>query len=542
MVDRAYKIKGVEENDQLLYIGGIFRFFGNSEWYVQVRFSKSKKKSVLASLIPDLCVGRFYNVTDISDTQAKLKSKPIKWSDVKAIENGKTLGLNPINGLNRNEKYFLLQKKNAWLAIPQIELARSLFLQNNKMFGYALSPVALNIDFRRANVSQSNLIIEVTESAQLSKGQFEKCFNATQLAYTLYDSSALNSFLSIHKSFRLKQKKSNLDGKDVIWWNLAFNAPNLKGAKMEISYSNQGQTYFGQKLYIANEIKGITGIPHKLPLDIEFISQKWAKIAVSQSALNEEKLEVATEFIIDDEQGASSFSPTKIISSHGIGKFSLLPIRSAKTKSSKGKVRIINESGESEQIDSELINTDLPTLLGSASAAIFVATTEDDNGDDKNIFDDFRSMLKKLCEESDLSLAELRIQKLRKIGRFKSHVKKDGTGIRKAAVAHLTSSSVNFETITLIDVDQSDLPTTGSKKCLSTLVFKFTYLDDARAKVETILDELIIKSIAWPRGFFKQNKISADFVNHPKNYWIVKADSEAIDRWAVNTKNKIEQL
>ena len=541
MVDRAYKIKGVDENDQLLYIGGIFRFFGNSEWYVQVRFSKSKKKSVLASLIPDLCVGRFYNVTDISDTQAKLKSKPIKWSDVKAIENGKTLGLNPINGLNRNEKYFLLQKKNAWLAIPQIELARCLFLQNNKMFGYSLSPVALNIDFRRANVSQSNLIIEVTESAQLSKGQFEKCFNETQLAYTLCDSSALNSFLSIHESFRLKQKTSKVGGSEVTWWNFGFNLPSLKGAKMELLLSEHISTYQGQNLYVANEIKDITGIPHTLPLDIEFISQKWTKVAVSQSMLNKEKLEVADEFIIDDEQGASSFSPTKIISSHGIGTFSLSPNRLARTKTSKGKVRVINESGEAEASGSDLISTDLPTLLGSACAAIFVATTEDD-GDDKNIFDNFKSMLKKLCEESDLTLAELRIQKLRKIKSFKSHMKKDGTGTRKAAVAHLISPSENFEIITLIDVDQSDFPTSGSKKSLSTLIFKFTHLDDARAKAETILDELVIKSLRWPRNSFEKNNISTQNANHPPYYWVRKVDDDAIERWVVNTKNKIEQL
>ncbi|MDO7085155.1 Tn7-like element transposition protein TnsE [Pseudocolwellia sp. AS88] len=542
MVDSAYKIKGVEENDQLLYIGGIFRFFGNSEWYVQVRFSKSKKKAVLASLIPDLCVGRYYNVTDIFDTQAKSKKIIIKWSDVKARANGKTLGLNPINGLNRNEKYFLLQKKNAWLAIPQLELARSLFLQNNKMFGYALSPVALNIDFRRANVSQSNLMIEVMDSVQLSKGQFEKCFNATQLAYTLCDSSALSSFISIHENFRLKQNTSKVDGCKVTWWNFCFNLPNLKKVKMELLLSEHISTYQGQNLYIANEIKSIIGIPHNLPVEIEFISQKWAKVSVSQSTLNEEKLEVAGEFIIDDEQGASSFSPTKIISSNGIGTFSLSPNRSARTKSSKGKVRVINESSEAEASGSELISTDLPTLLGSASAAIFVATTKDDNGDDKNIFDNFRSMLKKLCEESGLSLTELRIQKLRKIGRFKSHMKKDGTGIRKAAVAHLTNPSVNFETITLIEIDQSDFPNTGSKKNISTLVFKFTHLDDARAKVETILDELIIQSIAWPRDFFKQNKISTQFVNHPKNYRIEKADIDVIDRWVVNTQKKIEQL
>ncbi|GAC31723.1 hypothetical protein GPLA_0807 [Paraglaciecola polaris LMG 21857] len=525
----------------MLYIGGIFRFFGNSEWYIQVRFSKSKKKSVLASLIPDLCVGRFYNVPDISDAKGKTALTRTNWSNVKAVKSGKELALNPINGVNRSEKYFLLQKKDMWLAIPQLELARSLFFQNNKMFGYAQSPVALNVDFRRSNVSQSNLMIEVMDSAQLSKGQFEKCFNATQLAYTLCDSSALNSFLSVHENFRLKQKTSKVGGCEVTWWNFGFNLPSLKGAKMEMMLSEHISTYQGQNLYVANEIKGITGIPHTLPLDIEFISQKWAKLAVSQSTLNEEKLEVAGEFIIDDEQGASSFSQTKIISSHGIGTFSLSPNRSARTKSSKGKVRIINETGEAEVSGSELINTDLPTLLGSASAAIFVATTEDD-GDDKNIFDNFRSMLKKLCEESDLTLAELRIQKLRKIKGFKSHMKKDGTGTRKAAVAHLTSPSENFETITLIDVDQSDFPTSGSKKSLSTLIFKFTHLDDARAKAETILDELVIKSLRWPRNSFKKNNISTQNANHPPYYWVRKVDDDAIDRWVEKTKEKIQKL
>lgn len=189
----------MEDNDTLIYIGSLFRHEYSADWHVQVRFKKSNKRSVLASLLPDLVIGRTYNRTDESGTESP--SKKIKWSRIVAHASGKELGLSPPKNLNRNERYFILSHGEVYLAIPQLELARVLFLQNSKMFHYAIDPVALGIDFQYFTPDQQNLLVEVNDSAQLSRSRFNQLFNQSKLAYTLCDDSGKKRFYQSKQAY-----------------------------------------------------------------------------------------------------------------------------------------------------------------------------------------------------------------------------------------------------------------------------------------------------------------------------------------------------
>ncbi|MDP5028900.1 hypothetical protein, partial [Paraglaciecola sp.] len=286
MADKQYKIKGVEDNDELIYIGSLFRTSYSADWRIQVRFKKSPVRSILASLIPDLAVGRLYNATHIEPkTQDSLS---FDWNGKVHKLSGEDLQLPLVGEFKRNELYFIVEDYDGYLAIPQLELARVLFIQNSKMFHYALEPVALGIDFHSFEPYHKNLFIHVTPSAQLTKSQFERVFNPNKLAYTLADNQGKNSFLSISKNFlKYRFEKKEYDKERniktfVTWWTFDFQPPALSGSSLTVTLQSYIGQYKDSDVRVVQEILGISNVPHSLPKNIHFISQDWLKASVRQ--------------------------------------------------------------------------------------------------------------------------------------------------------------------------------------------------------------------------------------------------------------------
>ncbi|MCW8093208.1 Tn7-like element transposition protein TnsE [Alteromonas sp. ASW11-130] len=508
MAGTKYKIKGVEDNDTLLYIGSLFRNAYSADWHIQVRFKKSQKRSVLASLISDLVVGHTYNATGTESVEKKLKS--LSWSKVIADLSGHGLGLNSLNIDNRFERYFVLEKKGSFVAIPQLELARALFLQNSKMFHYALEPLSLGIDFNSYQPNINCLYIEVNASAQLSRSRFTQIFNQGKLAYTLCDKAGNNAFLSIHENhLKYRKGKKYKDGNTTTWWSFAFNPPDLTGAKLKVVCGNTKRNYKNKPLVVVTEIVGLTDVPNSLPNNIRFLSKDWLKASAHKAKGESEKPDKTPSFFeIDDETSASSFLPERTVNAQGLSEFSLNPKRHSETLTTNKKIVVGVDGDQRELAGSELASTDLSSLLGEATPVVTSSNTDDQL--DQSVFDAFKAMVEEVGRSPNLDFISYEIRTLHKVGASRSHNKKISGIPRCAAVAHFkTTSSLN--SLTLIELDLTDF---DDNKRLSTLLFHYDCLDEARGRVDPILSALVAKSLSWPRKYLEHTGIKAKFISH----------------------------
>lgn len=538
MAGKKYKIKGVEDNDQLTYIGSLFRHAYSADWHVQVRFKKSQKRSVLASLLPDLAVGRTYNLTDAPKSKQKMTS--FNWSNLVSKGTGEDLNLPAIPDIYRNEQYFVLEKKQSYLAIPQIELARVLFLQNSKLFHYALDSIALSIDFQSFQPDDKNLLIEINSTAQLSKNRFEQLFNLSKLAYTLFDKSGKASFLSIAQNL-LKNRfdTTNKNGDLSTWWAFSFNVPKLNYSKLKASLYTSPNRWKGKTLHVVTEISSLTQVPNSLPENIHIFSRDWLKISVQQGKDDSTEQGSSPEYFeVNDAEAANSFLPEKIIQSQGESVFELNPKRKIETLTTKKKIHLVVDCIESDVADTESANTDLPTLLGTATPVVTSSNTEDEA--DKSAFDVFKSMVQAVDNVCSVSLVSYEIRRLHKVGSSRLQKLKNGGGPRFAAIAHFKSQSA-LESYSLIEIDLSDY---GSKKPLSTLLFKYSCLDEARCRVDAILSALVGNSLQWPRAYFKSNKIVTAFIKHKPGLTSLSVDNAnlKIGAWGTDVCNSINKI
>ena len=539
MANSPYKIRGVEENDELLYVGLLFRHAYSADWHVQVRFKNSEKKSVLASLIPDLAVGRLYNSTN--GAIPSKRSHIFYWSQIVANVTGTDLKLKKYGKSFRNERYYLLKNKAEYLAIPQLELARVLFLQNSKMFHYMIEPVALGIDFRLYNSDGKSLIIEVAETAQLTKSQFNRIFDHNKLAYTLGDDGGRDAFLSIYNNFQ--QFRSDLVGNNkqtTTWWAFGFSAPDLSNSLLKVLTHDSVGTYKTKRVKVVTEVQSITRVPHALPDDITFFCKNWLRTSLrdKSSADNSSASLIPESYEIDDEQTASSFLPEKIVQAQGVHEFSLEPFRQSKTLTAKGKIRVFVDESEIDISGVEIASTDLPSLLGNATPVVISKNTNSE--EDETAFEAFKAMVHYVEKISTLSLSECSARRLPKIGKSRLHRKFKGKSPRFAVVAHFREID-SLSSYTLIEIDLSDYLT---ERKLSTLLFKYSCLDEARARVDAILTALVEKSLSWPRSYFKNNHIEAGYIKHPTGLDVtLNGDQvELISSWAKQTINKMKQL
>ena len=149
-------------------------------------------------------------------------------------------------------------------------------------------------------------------------------------------------------------------------------------------------------------------------------------------------------------------------------------------------------------------------------------------------------MVQRVVQSNNFNLVSYEIRRLHKVGYSRIHKKKPGGGPRLAAIAHIKSAS-SLESYSLIEIDLSDFAT---KRSLSTLVFKYSCLDEARGRVDPILSALVAQSLHWPRDYFKTNKIRTMFINHEPGLSPLQTDGRdlKIKAWAEKVRDSLVKL
>ena len=518
------KIKKFPKNARITFLGSIFKEIKNREWNITVglendKYSTKDQKYILNharfSNMPLLARNRRFNqnkkFTSFNESTITIKIDDLqKWDVV-------------INQSNQYQFSHIVSDIHAKLTdieivLPQIELARVLFLHNAYLSRAALDQGCLSREFDIIKEDHQTLI-NIPEFCNFPISQFNNIGMRRLLAWILLDTQIRTSFESISKNF-LSEK---LQTKFREFWNFNFIPPSLKGAEitLKVYFSAQKNKYY------VNEILAISNLPSEINHTVIFCSPKFT---VKNTQVSSEgssggiKPPRNEDPIIDNEKEANSDKPTVIIDSPKIIMALSSPFETKKA--------VIKCSGKKGRLNNDDINTLPEPDVSTGESSIFgeIGRGEfencQDESDDLELFmkrfEAFQAMIEEFRSQHNiLSKFRFTISKLPAVNRSKVHMT-DDDNFRCIAEVQLEFQNKQF---VILEIDTSD-----NHKSLSTLIVKVENLEAWEQHFQSFKEDIIKRSLRWPTTESLKGIGIPKGLNHPKNkFEMTRSDQEFKD-------------
>ena len=518
------KIKNFPENARITFLGSIFKDIKNSEWNITVglendKYSTKDQRYILNharfSNMPLLARNRRFNQTKLftpfNESTITIKIDDFQKWDILINESGQYSFSNIVSDIHG--KYTDIE-----IILPQIELARVLFLHNAYLSRSALDQRCLSGEFDIIK-GENQTLINIPTLCNFPRDQYDNVGMRRLLAWILLDTEARTSFESISKNF-LSEK---LQTKFREFWNFNFVPPSLKGAELTL------KVYLSPKKnkYYVNEILAISNLPSEINHTVIFCSPKFTvknTQVSSEGSSGGSKPPRNEDPIIDNEKEANSDKPTVIIDSPKIIMALSSPFETKKA--------VIKRSGKKGRLNNDDINTLPEPDVSTGESSIFgeIGRGEfencQDESDDLELFmkrfEAFQAMIEEFRSQHNiLSKFRFTISKLPAVNRSKVHMTDDGN-FRCIAEAQLEFQNKQF---VILEIDTSD-----NRKSLSTLIIKVDSLEIWDQYFPSFKEDIIKRSLRWPTAESLKNIGIPKGVNHPKNkFEIAKSDKEFKD-------------
>ena len=525
------KIKGFGDDSLVVHIGDLFRYNNVPDWSVSLWCSpiQEKKHTRLANL-PLLSRGKILNSTE---PQSSRVDRVITFKSGYQISVS-TLSVFPdlstfqsVKNKEGIQNAFCFNGENGDLVVlPQLELARAVFLMNSYLCRACLNSKTLPLEFDvRSDPVRNHVDIHVLKTNTFPKSAFNQSGTKQLLAWLLTDQSAMASYQSIYRHYQLNREfKGKLES-----WRFSFDPPEMNNWQLHV----KGR-YSGDKaMYLVEEIVGVV-FDVDVPSSIAFINPDFFKRDTKDKSaragfggvnwLNNED-----EFEIDDDQTGSDQNETLALE----GDLSWIrftkPFDVYKQEQVKGSSKLImNELAEKEA--GREVSTDEPHQGGTLPAAD-VGGKQDITDRERlfaSRFKSFDHMLQVLVSKHQCSIINQETLPLPKVGRSQQHQLENGSprAIRAVRVRYENNEAV------LLEVDTSD-----GIKMLST---KVLFRSDQRDWIEhftQIRKGIVAKSIAWPNELLDSlfGELSHVGINHPKHQGAEAGNIpvESIEGWAL---------
>ena len=518
------KIKNFPENARITFLGSIFKDIKNSEWNITVglendKYSTKDQRYILNharfSNMPLLARNRRFNQTKLftpfNESTITIKIDDFQKWDILINESGQYSFSNIVSDIHA-------KLTDIKIVLPQIELARVLFLHNAYLSRAALDQGCLSREFDIIKEDHQTLI-NIPEFCNFPISQFNNIGMRRLLAWILLDPQIRTSFESISKNF-LSEK---LQTKFREFWNFNFVPPSLKGAEitLKVYFSAQKNKYY------VNEILAISNLPSEINHTVIFCSPTFTvknTQVSSDGSSGGSKPPRNEDPIIDNEKEANSDKPTVIIDSPKIVMTLSSPFETKKA--------VIKHSGKKGRLNNDDINTLPEPDVSTGESSIFgeIGRGEfencQDESDDLELFmkrfEAFQAMIEEFRSQHNmLSKFRFTISKLPAVNRSKVHMTDDGN-FRCIAEAQLEFQNKQF---VILEIDTSD-----NRKSLSTLIIKVDSLEIWDQHFQSFKEDIIKRSLRWPTAESLKNIGIPKGVNHPKNkFEIAKSDKEFKD-------------
>ena len=529
------KLKSFNENLTVVHIGNLFRNNGNKDWKIYVWFTPTQnQKWSRFSHLPLLSRGKQVNST------RKQNSKPdriIHFDQVLNLEKGLLSAFpnlshySSIQTKDGEQNSFIYCTENndrkIRYHIPQLELARALFLINSYFCRSCLSSSALQQDFDvRYDVERDHLEIRVLCSSPFPKDSLEQTATEQLLAWLFSSQNARRSYESIFQHYLKNSYMKTLHEEN---WCFSFDPPPMAGWKLHV----QGRSSLSQEgiNYLVEEIVGLE-IDAKLPRSTKIIhtafqeledgeGPKQYPIIPTEEKTNDEDVE------LDDDLTADDSNTIRILEADRSWLRFSRPSYIIKQRSSKKRHQTPIEKSNINNSNGALMSTDEPHIGGALPAADLGGKQDETDYNQlfANRFAAVNYLIQVLQIKFQCQILSEETLALPKVGRSRLHLCKDGT----PRVIKAIRFRQNDHDFVLIEVDASD-----AVKMLSTKVLSNVNSEDWRYEFELIRRGVVANSLSWPNSVFNDlyGVEGHRGVNHPKGIGEIGISKEVLAGWA----------
>ncbi len=525
------KIKGFGDDSLVVHIGDFFRYNSVPDWSVTLwcRPIQDKKYTYLSNLnllsrgkllistAPnrsrvDLVItfkrGYKLTVSTLSEFPEISVSKSVK--DKEGIQNAFCF-----NGGNGD-----------LVVVPQLELARAIFLMNSYLCRACLNSATLHLEFDvQPHPVRSHVDIHVLKTSTFPKSAFDQSGTKQLLAWLLTDPSAMASYQSIYQHYQLNREfKGKLE-----CWRFSFEPPAMNNWRLHV----KGRYSSDKASYLIEEIIGIV-FDVDVPNSIAFINPAFVKRDLKDKSARagsggENWQNNEDEFEVDDDQSASDQNETLVLDGDLSWISFTKPFDVYKQELMQDSSKLIMDKLTEKEAGRE-VSTDEPHQGGTLPAAD-VGGKQDITDRERQFASRFKSfdhMLQVLVSKHKCSIIQQETLSLPKVGRRKQHQLENGSprAIRAVRVRYENNEAV------LLEIDTSD----GIKMLSTKVIFR----SDERDWIEhftQIRKCIVVKSLAWPNELLDSlfGELSHVGINHPKHQGAEAGNIPvgSIDGWAL---------
>lgn len=511
------KIKSFTENIQVVHIGNLFRNRDKKRWYLYVWFRPmQQQKWTSFTHLPVLSRGRWINSTEKRNSEAdhviSFHSEDALGADVLASfpDLSKTDSIRDLDG-KQNSFTYHADSGNIAIKyhIPQLELAKSLFLINSYFCRSCLSTTALQQDFDVTYDGERDYAeIRILQTASFPKKRLEQSAFGQLLTWLFTDEAAMRSYQSIYQHYQKNSWFSN----NTEFWRFSFEPPPMQGWKLHV----KGRWSADGKDYLVEEIVGIE-LNVKLPATIVFIDPSLQETGAEQGTTQRLVLPIDNsvpdeELEIDDELAASDLGEVRVVEADSSWlKFSNPAEVTVTRKARKRNSVITAKEGDQNNSTSSSVSTDEPHV-GGVLPSVDVGGKQDASDYNHlfaNRFIAFNCLVQLLEKKYSCQVLHEETLGLPKVGRSKLQLLRDGS----PRVIKAVWLRRHGRELVLLEVDSSD-----NVKMLSTKVLQGVDRDLWNDEFRRIRRGIMVGSLSWPNGILDR-LYGCDRhkgVNHPK--------------------------
>lgn len=521
-------LKNFPENSVITEIGAFFRRINELNWRINIGLEpKQDKGYVSISQIPLLARKSVLNPTTEPKQAGYPKTLVIGSTQSWRSETINTCPIPAVKvGNNKNEWCFVFENEDICYYLPQLELARVLFLHNAYMVRLSLINQGISKEFDLDMFSLLNdPKITILPNCSLPAYARADYSQRRILAWIILHDDTRRSFDSIYAHLRQESYEKG----PYHLWHFRFDPPPLTGTQLTFNgqYDKKSQTFF---IY---QIHGITKLPSFPVNKVYFIDPAYTETQSGTGAILPANPSRHLPLEIDDDQSPGVKSTTQKIELKSIELNFACPFQTQRVGNKKkvtGNGQSVEDGFQTSTTEAKIVSTDESTVLGSLPSADFDSI--DDTSDDAHLYADkfkaFDEMVKLLVSMPDCQHVTSKLRKLPALKRHKRHLLADGNP--RCLSFHVVRK--NGKNYALIEVDTSD-----DSLRLSMLLIK--PLAPSSPPWEVILKELerllVERSLSWPITYLKRI-CGEDYrrISHPKTSLDGQSAfaEEAINRWA----------
>lgn len=518
------RFEKLPDDTTILAIGSLFRRIDKSQWGVNLDLTpKATTASLSLSNIPILARKRVLNPASEYRPAGSCLAFTI---DNTRTWQRKTLGDYPvpqaIRTMDKRQYCFCFFANDIEIYLPQLELARVLFLHDGYLARSALEPDYLRSEFLIEHVSPDLARVKVLPSSSYPLKSLGDLESRRLLSWILIDPDASASYQSIGRS----QKLNGYEQNGYRQWAFEFTPPPLSSASFEV----RGRIDKDTKTMFVYEVAGLRNIQANVPSTVEFFHPKLRENVrgegKSGGLLVGEYPDIHS--VHDGVEADADTSPVLLqapaVAFEFSNAFNTRKVAEKKQESAQGKI----EEGLGSLVSAD-VSTEEPVVGGVLACAEWVMGT--DQTDDLHLyvskFDCFELMLDQLVTTHGCTIKSKQLRKLPKLHRCNRHLLSEGNP-RCLAVVEVAFKNQIFH---ILEVDTSD-----GVCSLSTQLLKLTSPQTWKEQLKLLEKELIQKSLSWPSKRLSELCGEDGYfgIPHPQTKSVDKGKlpEESIKHWA----------